>query len=80
MSETRIVNVDISDISITLAFLINWFFSEYFDFVTMNADLHRDPITVAFSVSSERICCLCVHIVCKNYFHNTTYVRGFDAF
>jgi hypothetical protein len=33
-----------------------------------------------FSVSSERICCLCIHIVCKNSFHNTTYIRGFDAF
>ena len=46
----------------------------------MNADLNRDSITVAFSVSSERICCLCIHIACKNSFHNTTYVRGFDAF
>jgi hypothetical protein len=46
----------------------------------MNSDLNRDSITVAFSVSSERICCLCIHIACKNSFHNTTYVRGFDAF
>lgn len=29
---------------------------------------------------SERVCCLCIHIACKNSFHNTTYVRGFDAF
>jgi len=46
----------------------------------MNSDLNRDSVTVALSVTSERICCLCIHIACKNYFHNTTYIRGFDTF
>ena len=48
--------------------------------MSMNADLPTDSFTVAFSVTSERVCCLWIYIVCRNYFHNTTYIRGFDAF